>query len=167
MGGEAQLSSFTTYESTQQLRDAIAADSKNPDDYVKVVSGSYEDKAKYEADGYRCNVINVPQVTVEDAFVSAFAIRKGTKNAARAMEILYAINTVTAFRNTLQYGVEGTNYELVNGNVERKTTGNSVYYMNPLYTGDMFMAYSCADLRWTDAAKSNGQSQNKASVFVK
>jgi len=166
MGGESQLAAFTTYESTQELRDAMIADGKNPDDYVKVVNGAYEDKAKYEAEGYCCNVISVPQVSVEDAFVSAFAIRKGTKDANRAMQIIYAINTNASFRNTLQYGVAGTNYEVVDGNVERKSTGNSVYYMNIMYTGDMFTALSCSDLSWTDADKANGESQNRASVFV-
>ena len=170
-GSESKLSTFTTYESTSSLRDLISADitggviNGEVADYVKVVNGMYEDKAKFESEGYWCNVIGAPTATVEDTFSSAFVVNSAIADVSRAMEIIFAINNDTTLRNYLQFGIAGTNYNLdANGKVVRTSTGNSVYYMNPLYTGDIFMMLYCEELGWTADAYRYGEIQNRDSV---
>lgn len=178
----ALLASYDTYEKTEELRTAMENAGYIPDEKVKVVTGGYADKEAYEADGYVCNIISYPEVTGDEAFSSGFAIVKhasyesatDTDKAklkkdryARTMQILYNINTDTYLRNLLQYGVRGTNYTLdENGTVTRVSTGENVYYMNLLYTGDIFRAYYCDAFGWNKAAEENGKKQNDESLVT-
>ncbi len=151
------------------LKDIFNAKSKDYDSNVVVFDGMYEDLAKWEAEGWIVNVISVPTVTKADALTSAFGIVASDIDADRSMQILYAINTDPYLHNLLQYGVKATNYQLTtdeNGNdfVTRVTVGDSVYMMNPLYTGDIFCGYFCEELGYKPETLANGQLQNKASV---
>ena len=111
--------------------------------YTTVV-GSYKTRFEYDKSVYYFNedantlpIIEYPSVTADDAFASAFAVVKGgaipktsadamddTEFVSRAMQIIYAINTDTTLRNTLQYGRENTNYVLANGSYDKN--GNFV-----------------------------------------
>ena len=147
------------------LKSVIEADGKNFDDYVKVVSGDYSDKAIYEAEGYICNVSSYPQVTEDEAFASSFAIVNGIQYPDRAMEILYLLNSDKYFRNLLQYGVEGVNYvKDNNGNIVSSLEGDGVYNMNMLYTGSAFLLYNSE--MWTKEMNDIGLAQNKESVVA-
>ena len=164
---------YTTPESIEELKELIANDSyydgRNADDLVCVVSGKYEDKAMYEAQGFYCNISKYPVATEEDAFSSAFAIIKGA-NADRAMEIIYDINGASyksaekaELRNLLQYGILGTNY-LVNtaddvDDIDPFTTGNNVYSMNLAHTGDVFKASFSSKIGWTEEVYNNVKKQ--------
>ena len=158
---------------------------------IKAVSGTYADKAKYEAAGYICNVVEYPAATKEAALESAFAVvrhpadRRGeegfdperesledkalyTEHYERCMQIIWALNTDEYLRNLLQYGVEHTNYkfdENKNNYVVRESEGNNFYNMDLKYTGDIFAAYFCEELGWTYEAYLSGESQNKESKF--
>ena len=145
------------------LKTAIEADGKNFADYVSVVSGDYNDKAAYEAQGYVCNIAEYPQVTADEAFASAFSIVNGIEYPERAMEVLYLLNSDEYFRNLLQYGVEGVNY-VVNddGSILPHADGDGVYNMNMLHTGSSFMLYYSAI--WTEEMKTVGLAQNAQSV---
>ena len=80
------------------------------------------------------------------------------------MEIIYAINADTTVRNLLQYGVENTHYILQGDNYVLPTENNA-YFMNPLYTGDMFNMYYGEN--WTENMAQNGEKQNKESIVLK
>lgn len=132
---------------------------------IREEKGNYEDKAKWEEQGYICNVTKYPEATVDDAMQSAFGILKAEDiyydgelliSAAdchrRAMQVIYEINSDTTVRNLLQYGVENTHYTLEDGNTVIPYE-SSAYKMNLLYTGDMFNAYYCADNVWICGSK--------------
>ena len=146
----------------------IVSASDNTKVAVEFVNNGYDAKAAYEAAGKYCTVAKYPTTTAEDAFLSAFGVVNGTKNVSRAMEIIYAINNDAEFRNILQYGIEGTNYDVIDGNVvpvkaTDEKRSNSVYNMNILYTGDLFLAKYCAEYGWTPAVADSGAKQNRAS----
>ena len=88
------------------------------------------------------------------------------------MEIIYALNTDLQFRNLLQYGVLNNDYEFVNnGNTDSSsdaiyvTAKNTMYKMNILYTGDVFMAYYNVEY-WTEEMALAGKMQNSESVLA-
>lgn len=161
------VSSYNTYESTAELRQSMTDNGFDPDLYVKVQTGTYDDKAMYEAEGYVCNVISNPQVTSADAFASAFAILDSGVDKANeaAMKIIYALNTDAEIRNMLEFGIEFTHYNLVDGKVVRETSGDA-YNMNPLYTGNAFIMFYCDEYNWNEKNAVMGKNQNNAAVFA-
>ena len=84
----------------------------------------------------------------------------------RCMEVIYALNTDSTFRNLLQYGSRGTtyNYNAETNTATRVTEGDGVYRINLLYTGDIFKAYFCEDFGWNKDSLANGEKQNVQSV---
>ena len=181
-----RLSSLLSYDSTEALREALTSRGYNADECVKVVTGTYSDKAVFESQGYFCNVAKYPTVTADEAFMSSFAIVRAandvnqSSNAKadgatdtsylehydRCMEVIYALNTDVYLRNLLQYGVKGTNYTLdKNGYVVPQETDYGRYNMNLLYTGDIFKAYYSESHSWVEADKINGEEQYKESVI--
>ena len=118
---------------------------------VRVESGSYEKRYQLDDEGF-CNVIATPKVTTADAFASAFAIvNTSQKYNDRAMKMIYAINNDTELRNLLQYGVQGANYDIVNGDIVRINDDRNTYQMNLDYTGDLFKAAYSSELGWVSA----------------
>ena len=162
-------------EKAQELIDSVNANLEEAtlSDVIRNEVGSYEDKARFEAEGFICNVSKYPEASAADAYESAFGILKSSDiydgeklviSAAecenRAMQIIYAINADTTVRNLLQYGVEHTHY-ILEGNVAVPTENNA-YHMNLLYTGDVFNAYYSSV--WTESMAKNGEIQNSQSV---
>ncbi len=161
------IASYKTYESTEELRQSMTDNNLDPSLYVKVQNGTYDDKAKYEAEGYVCNIISNPQVTKADAFASAFAILDSGVEKVNdgAMKIIYALNSDSEIRNMLEYGIEFTHYNVVDGKVVRETSGD-VYNMNPLYTGNAFIMFYCDEYDWNEAYATMGKKQNDAAIFA-
>jgi len=79
-----------------------------------------------------------------------FAVSYYTANVDRCMEIVTHLNTNELFRNLLQYGIKGTNYELSDSECAMRMSDN-LYVMDVFKTGNMFVAYPDAD---------NGMDQN-------
>lgn len=168
-----ELMSYTSLEDAAELIADISALGKNPDDYVKVVSGSYglRDELAAVAVGEKIyenyvNVIASPIVTRAEAFESAFAIvNTEEKYNDRAMQMIYAINNDIELRNLLQYGFSGSNYitEKATGNIVLIKDGINNYEMDITYTGDVFKAYNCSEISWTNVEKAYGLLQNKDS----
>ena len=167
-----ELNSMNTWESTEELRNAITTHAAtlnvSVEDVVFVKNGDYAMRNEYTLDdGYVCNVAKVPEVTKDEVYSSAFAILAGTQNPDRAMEVIYAINTDVKLRNYLQYGVEYTNYTVSDGLVSPTPEVDSVYNMNVLYTGDVFNALFCEAegwVKWNEETKRNGELQNADSI---
>ena len=147
------------------LSERMTAKGYSVDECIKVVNGNYEARLEYQKDSF-CLELSYPTATRDEAFMSAFAIvNRGDLANLRAMEIVYSINSDEGLKNLLQYGVRGTNYNIVDGDVVRVADEDNVYHMNMLYTGNQFIAHYCSELNWTAAAKQYGTEQNKASVL--
>ena len=83
------------------------------------------------------------------------------------MQVIYAINADVELRNYLQYGVEHTNYSVVNGLVVPTNDPESIYNMNLLYTGDVFKALYCEVdgwVKWNENSFTSGKLQNNDAV---
>ncbi len=134
--------------------------------YIYEVTGPYELKAELEAQGNFCNIINYPIATRAEAFSTAFAIVNNAENKYihKSMQMIYAINNDLELRNLLQYGVRGANYVVEDGNIVRLKDNDNIYSMNLSYTGNVFNAEFCSELKWTQTAKENGLKQNKDST---
>ncbi len=160
---DEKIAEIDTDEEIAALKAALVAKfgEENIDTLIKVTTGRYD--AIGQDTAYLYNILKNPVVTADDAHCSAFAIVKGTKDANRCMEIIYAINTNAKYKNTLQYGVEGANY-LVNeatNEITRIKVGENVYNMNNLYTGNTFISYSCPELSWTASDIEAGKLHNQ------
>lgn len=114
---------------------------------IKVVKGSWEDRAAYEAQGYEVMVVQYPQLTDEEIYSSMFGIGAYSVSETRAAEILTYLNTDAEMRNLLQYGVEDVNYTLETVTVNEKdyvyakATKDNVYLMDVEKTGNTLIAY--------------------------
>ncbi len=145
----------------------------DPDKCIVHLEGAmYEDRYSYINNGYVCIEVKTPKdtMTLEDAFASSFGIITQTGTNAykeehyyRCMEIIYALYTDSYFRNLIQYGVEVSNYTIVDGNVIRADSGDNVYNMDLLHTGSIFNAFYCEELGWDSVKAEAGAKQNKAS----
>ena len=93
-----------------------------------------------------------PRATNETVYSSMFALGYNTSDEARSMEIITCLNTDKAFRNLLQYGVEGENYTLSTVTLADENgvetdfeyaveTEKNVYKMDVKKTGNVFLAY--------------------------
>ena len=161
----SKLKSYRSMEDAAELIAKIEADGKNPSDYIYLQTGLYNMKAELENAGKICNIVKYPTVTAVDAFESAFAIVNRNEDVVeRSMEILYAMNTDKELRNLFQYGVEGTNYVVNDGDIVRVSSGENQYYMNLIYTGDIFKADFCSEIGWTNEAYENCYKQNNEAV---
>lgn len=166
--------SCLTYDASNGTLSCSHSDNK----CVEIVDGGYAAQKTFVDSGKYFTVLEKPSCTAEDAFSSAFAIindpskinnkEQHDNYVSRVMEIIYALNTDSTFRNLLQYGVKGTNYNVVDGNIVRfNSTDNpdDVYHMNLLYTGNIFLAEYCSELGWTAEVSGNGNLQNKKTVI--
>lgn len=170
---DTMAKSFTSYD---EVLDIISAKFDNSNgDLVALVSGSYEDRFLYEAQGYYCNIVKNPIADKNEAFSSAFAIiDRNTASSKvdmneRAMQIIYDLNMKDKLRNILQYGVAGTNYKLdsdENDVVSKLEKGPNLYSMKLIYTGNMLNAFVCEEIGWTAESKANAISQNADSVTI-
>jgi len=160
--GNTELSGYKSLDDAAELIAEMNDNGYDASKYVRIVKGPYELRESLSVENF-CNIISTPTVTSADAFASAFAIINNaeTKYNDRAMQMIYAINTDIELRNFLQYGVLGANYDNNNGDIVRINDGVNTYDMNLIYTGDVFKAYNCSALGWTDSAKNYGTQQNK------
>ena len=165
----SKIEAMTTEASLTELKEAIgayydtngASSGLTKDEYVgqyvKIVSGDYDDKLLLEhgvesedeiTSSVTKNIVNVnsyPTATKDEAFLSAFAIVKHlddtdnnseehqsilTKHYTKCMKIIYALNTDVQFKNMLQYGFSGTNYKYVKDEKQQNTN-----YVNLITTG--------------------------------
>ena len=165
-------------------------------------NGSYGDKAMWESKGYICNIKKYPIATKEQALSSAFAVIKEDNDTRRqdalkpvdkdalvdrsymdhyerCMEVIWAFNSDEYLRNLLMYGVQNTNYTIVDENadfytVERECdqeyTGEGenplAYDMSIIHTGTILNAYYCDALDWNETNRKNGELQNKDSIYI-
>ena len=163
------------------------------DEYVKeysqVVTNNGESfvKAPIEKVNF-VNVASYPTATKTEAFESAFAVIKSkddvgnlteeeaaviNEHYTKCVDIIYALNNDVQFRNMLQYGYVGTNYNFVKDEKHQNTNyitlkdNENVYYnMNLALTGNPYIAYYCEQQGWTALEHDNVLKQNAASYTL-
>lgn len=130
---------------TIELEGYVGAEGSTNDFAVGVFKGSGRELEAFEEDYYIVTLEN-PVATEEDLFGSMFALSTFTSSDNRnaAMEIITLINTDEDFRNLLQYGIKGTNYEVNDDGCAERLPEN-LYMMDVYKTGNMFVAYPDAD----------------------
>ena len=130
---------------TIELEGYVGAEGSTNDFAVGVFKGSGRDLEAFEENYYIVTLEN-PVATEEDLFGSMFALSSFTSSDNRnaAMEIITLINTDEDFRNLLQYGIKGTNYEVNDDGCAERLPDN-LYMMDVYKTGNMFVAYPDAD----------------------
>lgn len=128
---------------TIEFNGYYGAENSTNDFAVGVIKGSGKDIEAYSEDYYSV-IIEYPVATQEDLFSSMFAVSSFTTNVDKCMEIITHLNTNSQFRNLLQYGIKGTNYELNDDECANRTSDN-LYVMDVFKTGNMFVAYPDAD----------------------
>lgn len=104
-------------------------------------TGTLEDYYGWiETDQYEYEYITyqAPRATKQQLQSSMFGIFADCSSVARAMEVITLLNTNTTFKNTFQYGVQGTHY-IVNDN-QRIERLNDDYMMDMNHTGNNFIA---------------------------
>lgn len=92
---------------------------------------------EYEDEYYVINYAN-PMMSASERPGTMFCVSAYTSNVDRCMEIITALQTVSSFRDTFQYGVENVNYSY------DEYTGmisylNDTYSMDPADTGNLFI----------------------------
>ncbi len=133
---------------------------------IKFVTGSYADLAQYEEDYYSV-IVEYPTASSEDIYGNMFGVCTYSRNLSRSMEIITYMNTNAAFRNLLQYGVEGVHYKTVaneNGVISGIERLNSDYVMDIYATGNMFIAYPDTEKGMTNEVWESGKIQNRSSL---
>lgn len=112
---------------------------------VGIVKGIGKEIEKFR-DKYYIVTLENPVATEKDLFGSMFAVSSFTSSDNRnaAMEIVTLLNTDVNFRNLLQYGIKGTNYEVNDDDCAERLPDN-LYMMDVYKTGNMFIAYPDAD----------------------
>ena len=137
----------------------FAANPENAENFgVAIMTGDYDLRDKY-AEDYEVKVLSTPTLTEDVAYAAMFAVSAYTANFDRAMEVITLLNTNAEAKNLLQYGIEGTNYELDDDGA--LVYLNDAYRMNNLYTGNALLSYPAPD----EAADSreNGKAANRDS----
>ena len=153
-----EIININSLEAVEQLKAELltkpSVNEENISSLVRIESGAYEKRYALDDEGF-CNVIATPKVTTADAFASAFAIvNTSQKYNDRAMKMIYAINNDTELRNLLQYGVQGANYDIVDGDIVTIHDDKNTYQMNLDYTGDIFKAAYSSELGWVEGVYS-------------
>ncbi len=106
-------------------------------------------------DEYHMLVIEKPRANIDFACTNMLSVSSFSKHVDRAMQVITYINTNADFRNLLQYGVEGLNYNL--SYVTDEETGkeypvvsriNTSYMMDIYKTGNTFIAYPEEDMHY-------------------
>ena len=137
---------------------------------VKFVNGDATilSKGEYVEDGvtYYPVIVGYPTATSEDIYGNMFGVCSYTQSVSRSMEIVTYLNTNPDFRNMMQYGVEYTNYRLV----ENSDGTTSVYRLNEDYmmdiyaTGNTFITYPDPKDNMAPDIWESGKEQNRNSL---
>lgn len=124
----------------------------NKDFAVGYIKGGIELIDEY-SDKYEVIVVDTPKINSMDLFNHMFAVSSFSRSDARSMEIITYLYTNADFRNLLLYGIEGTNYELVESEMKDSNDEpymvvkrlNEDYMMAPEKTGNVLLAIPTVD----------------------
>ena len=84
-------------------------------------------------------VVEYPEADEQDLYGNMFSVYGLSSHLSGSMKIITALNTNAELRNLLQYGIEGTHYEISEDGVLHRL--NNDYMMDIEKTGNCFIAY--------------------------
>lgn len=125
--------------------DAVELHKNGQEFAMAVISGGKELEETF-SDDYFMIVLEYPRAYASEVCSNLFAVNASTQSLSRSMKIITYITTNEAFRNLIQYGVEGIDYttatEIVGGKSYTTVTRLNNYYQMDIYkTGNTFIAY--------------------------
>lgn len=169
---------YTNVEKTFNNTDEVAAAFQQNDFVIGYINGPksvetiIEDEHKNALDVVAKVTNNVTDYNnfCDSMFcVGKPALYNNSERLTRCMEILQLMQTNKEFRNIFQYGVEGTHYTQFGGDEITPIQGDKLetqYYMNPEYTGNMFLLYPSTAWDKEDLAMAeNGWALAKEQVY--
>ena len=117
----------------------------------------------YNGKTYYAVIAEYPEATENELYGNMFAVSAFSHfSVGRSMDIITYLNTNSAIRNLLQYGIEGKNYELSEPSEGQVMTMlNNDYQMTLEKTGNVFMAHPGEGKRadaWEGAREQNNES---------
>ncbi len=124
-------------------------------------------------------VVQNPQLTADDIYNGMFCIASTCRAPDRALEVISELYNNIDLHSTLQYGVKEVTYRLVKNNKGEVTgvvpvEGRPAYSLNPRYTGNIAMLYTCDDIELSGGEFALTReyldrvfNQNKDAEFVK
>ncbi|MBP5231758.1 MAG: hypothetical protein ILO68_08500, partial [Clostridia bacterium] len=134
---------------------------------VKFMTGTIEEmEAVANEKGYVFNQHSVPIATSENCIDSIYCVSALCPSSwvTGVMEILTELYTDVRLQNTFLYGIENTNYYVDGDQISRI---NHDYMMNPVHTGNCFIAYTDKDAGDSPNRWANARSQNIDAVESK
>lgn len=113
---------------------------------IRVLKGDYADRFNY-TDDYYIYELDQPRLEDDAPFESMFAVSAFSASVGRSMQIIEDLlcNDSAVLRNILQYGVEGTHYNLNEKGIVERTAAGQSYRMNYNYTGNVILAAPCLE----------------------
>ncbi len=139
-GIQAHFNSILTYRNA-----GLLANAELPEDAkwaVKFVTGDEYTKKELEEQGYTVLMYSAPRITDENCNFSYYAVYNETNYESRALSFLELLTTDKELQTIFAYGIEGVNYELVDGKVKML---NDTYSINKRYMGNRFIGYPMED----------------------
>ncbi len=133
-------------------------------DYTFLDSFNTFGYCEYEGEKYYPIPVAYPTASTNDIYGNMFGVCAYTRSVSRSMEIVTYMNTNAEFRNILQYGVEGTHYELIDNGNGTTTVKPLVddYKMDLYATGNVFIAHP--EPQMSPDIWENGKVQNRYSM---
>ena len=139
---QAHFNNILTYRNAGYLP---AADAQITDDTkwaLKFVTGDEYTKRDYEEKGYTVLTYAAPRITDENCNFSYYAVYSETEYESRSLSFIELLTTDKELQTIFAYGIEGVNYELVDGKVKML---NDTYSINKRYMGNRFVGYPTVD----------------------
>lgn len=139
---QAHFNNILSYRNAGLLPAANAEISEDTKWAVKFVTGDEYTKKEYEENGYTVLTYSAPRITEENCNFSYYAVYSETGYESRALSFLELLTTDKELQTIFAYGIEGVNYELVDGKVRML---NDTYSINKRYMGNRFIGYPMED----------------------
>ncbi len=146
----SQLSVLMEYRRAGYYNAEAVASGK--DFAVGYIKGGAELVEQYD-DKYEVVPVAMPTLYTQDLYQNMFGVSAYSMDLGRSMDVITYLNTDEEFRNLIQYGIEGENYELVSSSVldvngdpykQVKYLDNK-YRMDVNKTGNVLLAYTTVD----------------------
>lgn len=141
-GVQAHYNSILTYRNAGILPAVDAQIAEDAKWAVKFVKGDEYTKKALEEQGYTVLTYSAPRITDENCNFSYYGVYSETGYESRALSFIELLTTDKELQTIFAYGIEGVNYELVDGKVKKL---NDTYSINKRYMGNRFIGYPMED----------------------
>lgn len=131
----------STFRKNGYIREA--SDSDDSAKYAMMfVTGDEYKKSELEEEGYVVLTFSAPRITDETCKLSFYGVYAESSYPTRAMNFIELITTNPELQTIFAYGIEGENFELVNGQVKKL---NDTYSRDLSTVGNRLIGYTTVD----------------------